>query len=652
MIDFIKETDTSITIGVQGEWGSGKTSLINSIYHAFSNKVECKTQQIWVNAWEHSLLSTPEESLLKIVNKIIDDLLAENEDLNRKEKIIGNAKKIFQGALRIGANATMGLEAAKVASEPNWLVKSKYCCFTWTIKCIGRRYCQSKTNPFQKIIIYVDDLDRIEPKNAVAILELLKNIFSVPKCIFILAIDYQVVVKGLEHKFGKQTAANEWEFRAFFDKIIQLPFMMPMGQYSIGKYVNSLLLDIGFVEGEGLDTKAIEEIIRLSIGGNPRSIKRLANSLSLIQIFIKNKKEIEPSENSESDDEEDITKAEEKFLTFSLLCLQIAYPPIYSLLVKEPNFTKWDDDFAFKETNRSEEKEKEIFDREFETAKQSEDFNEDWEQAIYRICFVRPRLKPRASDISKFFSYIKDEFLSDKQEVIGNVLERLLTQTSVTSVTSTDQGQTILPERQGAYKRRYLEGFDAFISDNKQSNENFTESGIKLLEVIYQDVKSTLEEAKFSFHGAVTAYIEKRRLFKICLDWRKINKGKCIIWLIKHWKHDYRIPKFKDIETGMVRNYVIGKGSSAHDSHMYNIRMPNLEMYELNKNVFIELVKESYEMASTEYNALLKISEGSGKFQNKEFNIVAGDSKKKTAKRKDFEKLALKYLAPDYTYDV
>ena len=78
-------------------------------------------------------------------------------------------------------------------------------------------------------------------------LELLKNIFSVPNCIFILAIDYQVVVKGLEHKFGKQTAENEWEFRAFFDKIIQLPFMMPMGQYNIGKYVNQLLLNIGFV---------------------------------------------------------------------------------------------------------------------------------------------------------------------------------------------------------------------------------------------------------------------------------------------------------------------------------------------------------------------------------------------------------------------
>ena len=72
-------------------------------------------------------------------------------------------------------------------------------------------------------------MDRIEPKDAVLVLELLKNIFSIPNCVFVLAIDYQVVVKGLEHKFGKRTDENEWEFRAFFDKIIQLPFMMPMG---------------------------------------------------------------------------------------------------------------------------------------------------------------------------------------------------------------------------------------------------------------------------------------------------------------------------------------------------------------------------------------------------------------------------------------
>ena len=41
--------------------------------------------------------------------------------------------------------------------------------------------------------------------------------------------------------------------------------MMPMGQYNIGKYVNKLL-DIGFVEGKGLDENSIREIVLRTIG--------------------------------------------------------------------------------------------------------------------------------------------------------------------------------------------------------------------------------------------------------------------------------------------------------------------------------------------------------------------------------------------------
>ena len=447
LIDFIQETNTPITVGIQGEWGSGKTSLINSIHHAFDGDETVK--QIWINSWEYSLLSTPEEALLKIVNRIIDELLESDTDVNRAEAIKEGAGKIFRGALRVGAQVALGSEAAKVANELLESSGQSISALRQQLTDLVKDIANRSSNPYKKVIIYVDDLDRIEPRNAVAILELLKNIFSVPNCVFILAIDYQVVVKGLEHKFGKQTPENEWEFRAFFDKIIQLPFMMPMGQYNIGKYVNALLVSIGFVGEEGLDDEAIREIILRTIGGNPRSIKRLVNSVSLIQIFVKKRKGKEGS--SEADDgDEGISSEDEKFLLFSLLCLQIAYPPVYSLLVEEPDFPNWNEDFAFKQTNRSEERigdlkpeeMKAIFDDEFKIAKESEDFNETWEQALYRICYGRPRLKPRVADISKFFSYIKDELIGEeKQDIIGDTIARLMTQTSVTSVTSTDQGQ-------------------------------------------------------------------------------------------------------------------------------------------------------------------------------------------------------------------
>ena len=67
----------------------------------------------------------------------------------------------------------------------------------------------------------------------------------------------------------------------FFDKIIQLPFSMPMGNYDIANYVLGLAREIGFYAGkEELDSDLINQFVTKSIGGNPRSIKRLINSLA------------------------------------------------------------------------------------------------------------------------------------------------------------------------------------------------------------------------------------------------------------------------------------------------------------------------------------------------------------------------------------
>ncbi|MBI78964.1 MAG: hypothetical protein CMQ51_00895, partial [Gammaproteobacteria bacterium] len=200
LIKFIEKTNTPITIGIQGEWGSGKTSLINSIHHHFEG--DEKTKQIWINSWEYSLLSTPEEALLKIINRIIDELIESDPNETRKKNIKGGAEAIFKGALRVGAQVALGNAAGEVAKELLDTGAKSIAELRKQLSEVVEQMADRSTNPYETVVIYVDDLDRIEPKNAVAILELLKNIFSVPKCIFILAIDYQVVVKGLEHKFG------------------------------------------------------------------------------------------------------------------------------------------------------------------------------------------------------------------------------------------------------------------------------------------------------------------------------------------------------------------------------------------------------------------------------------------------------------------
>jgi hypothetical protein len=659
LIRFISSTNTPITVGIQGEWGSGKTSLINSIHYAFESEETVK--QIWINSWEYSLLSTPEEALLKIVNRIIDELLESDTDVSRKTAIKEGAGKIFRGALRVGAQVALGTEAAKVANELLDSSGQSISTLRQQLTSLVQDVANRASNPFTKVIVYVDDLDRIEPRNAVAILELLKNIFSIPKCVFILAIDYQVVVKGLEHKFGKQTAENEWEFRAFFDKIIQLPFMMPMGQYDIGKYVNALLLEIGFVEGEGLDDEAVREIILRTIGGNPRSIKRLVNSVSLIQIFTEEKVKTESSINgkmSEEDQKEEGSEpsaSEERFLLFALLCLQIAYPQIYSLLSKEPNFPIWNDELAYKETNRSEERvgtnehktaeeSKKIFDTEFETAKKSDDFNEEWEQALYRICYGRPRLKPRVSDISKFFSYIKDDLLADKPEELGEIVAEVLSKTSVTSVTTTDQGQIILPERQGAYQRRYLDGIDAFIQDG-QENQNAGAEAIELMRTLHAELKDIYQEAEFKFHGGMTGYANKHKFFGSFFDTSKGMKNGVKLQLIRHFGDDYKMPIISDLRVVPCRKFGVGKLSTAHNCDRYIIWIPDLKSYEINKLALISVIKKSIEMASDHWEKRLKIEYRNGLVSSAFDEINDSDD--------GYPKVVeacLKYLDPDHKY--
>ena len=96
LVEFIKNTQTPITIGIQGDWGSGKTSLLNQIWNDLDpvNKDDIKDNnilQIWINSWEHSLLRSPEESLIKIIKKInIDKYM---EPFNQRNNFIAYTDK-------------------------------------------------------------------------------------------------------------------------------------------------------------------------------------------------------------------------------------------------------------------------------------------------------------------------------------------------------------------------------------------------------------------------------------------------------------------------------------------------------------------------------------------------------------------------------
>jgi len=85
-----------------------------------------------------------------------------------------------------------------------------------------------------------------------------------------------VVVDGVRQKYGS-TMSDE-KCRSFFDKIIQLPFCMPVSSYQI----NKLLTENLGMDLEGCVSE-VSELIEQTLGTNPRTFKRLVNSYYLLE---------------------------------------------------------------------------------------------------------------------------------------------------------------------------------------------------------------------------------------------------------------------------------------------------------------------------------------------------------------------------------
>lgn len=273
-------------------------------------------------------------------------------------------------------------------------------------------------------LFFIDDLDRIDPPVAVKILELLKNIFDLKNCVFVLAIDYDVVIKGLKPKFGEMTAQNEREFRSFFDKIIQLPFAMPVSSYRIDKFLVDALTGIEFLTaGEAKDTKLTTELSELaqwSVDSNPRSLKRLTNTLSLIQLIA------EATQGKDDDGEKDFPGS--KSINFALVCMQICYPAVYNALIHEPDFLKWNETLAKKLSLQS------LTDEEKRKLEMQDEFDEEWEQTLFRLCLKDYFLSSRVLDISRMLNKISA--LIPPEENAGEIVASVIRLSAVTNVQS------------------------------------------------------------------------------------------------------------------------------------------------------------------------------------------------------------------------
>lgn len=323
---FIKECTTPMTIAIQGTWGAGKTSLMNLIREELGNSVD----SIWFNTWQYSQFNMEDELTLTLLSSLSEALEPEqSQRANIGKSILSLASRT---ALKIGVSTAshfLGEEVGEAlqdaGSEAKSIItknKEQDLSPVQAVKVLKKQFQEAVLNKIGKsskdrLVFFIDDLDRLNPGKAVEVLEILKLFLDCDKCVFVLAIDYSVVSQGVKVKYGD--SIDDSKGRSFFDKIIQVPFKMPTAQYNLKNYVGKFLESIDIKNPSEQMLSNYSQLIEYSIGSNPRAMKRIFNAYLLLSKVTKIK-----GEQSDWDKE----------MLFAVLCLQLSFEELYLYLAK------------------------------------------------------------------------------------------------------------------------------------------------------------------------------------------------------------------------------------------------------------------------------------------------------------------------------
>ncbi|MCX4247392.1 KAP family P-loop NTPase fold protein [Paraliomyxa miuraensis] len=331
---FIEMCSTPMTIGIQGDWGSGKTSLMNFVRTRLGNE---RALNIWFNTWQYSQFGNEAQLASSMLINLMQKIKSEGKpskqvwhNVSRFIRSVVQASALEKGGLSLTGKSLLDAVEGRGDLDDAGLFERMKEDFAEVIKdVLGQGKGEQKRD---RVVIYIDDLDRLAPSKAVELLEAAKNLIDVEGCVFVLAIDYDVVIRGLRQRKGYDSGDfRESEGKNFFDKIIQVPYRMPVERYTTQNFLKSHFERVYGKLSDYASTffeDSANELIHLSVGNNPRGLKRALNIHALFSHLMRIGREDEVGD-------------DERLVTFVLACIQVALPSMYSLLAKRrsPFFT-------------------------------------------------------------------------------------------------------------------------------------------------------------------------------------------------------------------------------------------------------------------------------------------------------------------------
>lgn len=285
----VRAVEKALVVGVFGEWGSGKSTVLDAVGRLLQPdpallRIETLTREaapapltvaIPFNPWRFEkeahlivpLLKVAEAELTHLANTIGDVFPVPEPDakpsptlatrLRSAGRTLGNAvlgiASAFEGSaeveipglprlnLKCSPKAALEMyrqsqkldaehDKAGATTEPNPFAEAESLYFEFPRRL--ERLTEGDTASLN-LVFLIDDLDRCLPDKAVDLLESIKLFFDVPRCAFVLALDDEVIERGVMHRYRDYFGRHDGQLQVpitgaeYLEKLIHVPIRLP-----------------------------------------------------------------------------------------------------------------------------------------------------------------------------------------------------------------------------------------------------------------------------------------------------------------------------------------------------------------------------------------------------------------------------------------
>jgi KAP family P-loop domain len=236
-----------LTVGIFGSWGSGKTSLMQMLRAhidkraAISGDSKPRIVTLWFNAWRYEGKEEIQSALIHAILRelikgrtLLNDMKATLDRLKRGASVLKLAKTIAKSAITLtpdfeGLIDSFTGESEKIAD---------------TMEEFEQDFERLLDNvQVERIIVFIDDLDRCSSEKVVETFETIKLFLNTPETTFVIGADAPKIEQAIGTIYQVAEKTRPTFARDYLEKIVQLPFSIPEQRArDVAAYVGMLIL--------------------------------------------------------------------------------------------------------------------------------------------------------------------------------------------------------------------------------------------------------------------------------------------------------------------------------------------------------------------------------------------------------------------------